>query len=183
MLGPADVHPHQHLGPVGGVHPAGAGTDGDQRLALVVLAREQGAHLGGLDVGAQRLELGVGLGERVCRWPPFAFLGRQLVEHRQVVEALPQLLDPAQLALGVGQLTRHPLRAGLVVPQIGIGRLVFELLDAAAQTVHIEHPLHRGQGGVEGGDVGLTVGFHSRPRYRRRDPRRMLRSRSERSSV
>ena len=65
LLGPPDIHPHQHLGPVGGVHPARAGTDGDQRLALVVLAREQGAHLGGLDVGAQRLELGVGLGERV----------------------------------------------------------------------------------------------------------------------
>ena len=32
----------------------------------------------------------------------FALLGRQLVEHRQVVEALPQLLDPAQLPLGVG---------------------------------------------------------------------------------
>ena len=53
---------------------------------------------------------------------------------------------------------------------------MLELLDAAAQTVDIEHPLHRGQGGVKGGDVGLTVGFHSRPRYRRPCPRLALRS-------
>ena len=44
---------------------------------------------------------------------------------------------------------------------------MLQLLDAAAQTVDIEHPLHRGQGGVKGGDVGLTVRFHSRPGYRR----------------
>ena len=43
---------------------------------------------------------------------------------------------------------------------------MLELLDAAAQTVDVEHPLHRGQGGVKCGDVGLTVRFHSRPRYR-----------------
>ena len=48
---------------------------------------------------------------------------------------------------------------------------MFELVDPAAQTVHIEYPLHRGQGGVEGGDVGLTVGIHRRPRYRRPEAR------------
>ena len=48
-LGPAQVHPHQHLGEVGGVHPAGAGADGHHGLAGVVLPGEQGADLHLLD--------------------------------------------------------------------------------------------------------------------------------------
>jgi hypothetical protein len=43
--GPAGVHAHQHLGEVGRVHAARPGSDGDQRLASVVLAGEEGAHL------------------------------------------------------------------------------------------------------------------------------------------
>ena len=53
------------------------------------------------------------------------------------------------------------LRAGLVVPQIGIGCLALELVDSAAQTVDVEHPLHSGQSGVECRDVSLTVGVHA----------------------
>ena len=68
-LGPAQVHPHQHLGEVGGVDPAGLGPDGDQRLALVVLARQQGAHLQRGDVLAQLGPLGVGVGDRARRRP------------------------------------------------------------------------------------------------------------------
>ena len=165
LLGPTDVHPHQHLGPVGGVHPAGARPDVQQRLTLVVLAGQQRAHFHRLDVLAQRFELGVGLGQCFGPGRP-VFLGGQLVEHRQVIEALPQLLDAAQLALGVGELTGDALGAGLVVPQMRIGRLVLELLDAAAQTLDVEHPLHRGQGGVECGDIGLTVGIHGSSAYR-----------------
>ena len=48
-LRPAQVHPQQHLGEVRGVHAAGAGPDGDQRLPRVVLAGEQGADLHLLD--------------------------------------------------------------------------------------------------------------------------------------
>ena len=88
------------------------------------------------------------------------FVG-QLVEHRQVVESLAQLFDAPQLALGVGKLAGHSLRPGLVVPQFGIGCLVLELLDAAAQTFDVEHPLHRGQGGVECCDISLAVGVHA----------------------
>ncbi len=162
LLGPADVHPHQHLGPVGGVHPAGAGADGDQRLALVVFAGQQGAHLERPRCRRAAPCSSASASARASAAAAPLLLGSHLVEHRQVVEPPPQLLDPAQLALGVGQLAGHLLRVRLVVPQLGIGRLVLELLDAAAQTVDVEHPLHRGQGGVEGGDVGLTVGFHRR---------------------
>ena len=47
----------------GGVDATGPGTDGDQRFALVVLPRQQGPDLHGLDVVFQRLQLGVGLGD------------------------------------------------------------------------------------------------------------------------
>ena len=93
-------------------------------------------------------------------------LGGQFVQHRQVVEPLPQLLDAAQLALGVGQLAGDLLGARLVVPQLRIGRRVLQLLDAVAQTVDIEHPLHRRQSGVECGDVVLPVGIHGSSGYR-----------------
>ena len=161
-LRPADVHPHQHLGPVGRVHPAGLGADGHQRLALVVLARQQRADLHRLEVLAELLELGVRLGQRVG----VVLLRGQLEEHRQVVEALSQRLDPAQLALSVRELTGDLLGSGLVVPEVGIGGLVFQLFDAAPQAVDIEHALHRGQGGVECGDICLTVGIHGSSGYR-----------------
>ena len=49
-LGPAAVHAQQHLGPVGRVDAAGLAVDGDERLAGVVLAGEQGADLEAGDV-------------------------------------------------------------------------------------------------------------------------------------
>ena len=115
LLGPPDVHPHEHLGPIGGVHSAGTGTDGDQRFALVVLAGQQGPDLQRLDLGLQRLQFRVGLGQCVLGARTL-LLRSHFVEHRHVVEAAAQPLDAPQLALGMGQLARHPLRIGLVVP-------------------------------------------------------------------
>ena len=127
----------------------------------VVLAGQQRADFHRLDVVAQLLVLAVGLGYIVGA----TFFGGQLIDHRKVVEALPKLLDAAQLTLGVGQLAGDLLRARLVVPQVGVGGLVFELFDPDTQSLDVEHPLHRGQGGVEGGDVGLTVGIHGSSGY------------------
>jgi hypothetical protein len=159
LLSPADVHPHQHLGPVGGVHPAGTGADADQGLALVVLPRQQGADFECLDFGLQRLQFRIGLGQCVLGARAL-FLSGHLVEHRQVVEAAAQALDPPQLALGVGQLAGHPLCIGLVVPQLGVRRIMFERLDLPAQAFDIEHPFHRGQRGVQGGEVRLSIEVH-----------------------
>ena len=136
-----------------------------KRLALVVLACEQRADFHRRDVLVQLLVLGVGLGQRVVA-ARAALFGGHFVEHRQVVEALAQLLDAAQLALGVGELTGDLLGARLVVPEVRVGCLVFQLLDAAAEPVDIEHPLHRREGGVECGDIGLTVGIHGSSGYR-----------------
>ena len=67
-LGPAQVHPQEHLGPVGGLGAAGAGADRQERRALVVLAGEEQGRPLAREVGLERrgvafelgLELGVG---------------------------------------------------------------------------------------------------------------------------
>jgi hypothetical protein len=61
----------------------------------------------------------------------------------------------------VGKLAGDTLRAGLVIPELGIGGLMLELVDATAQTIDVEHSLHRGQRGVECCDIGLAVGVHA----------------------
>jgi hypothetical protein len=65
---PAQVHPQEHLGPVGRLRPAGPGADRQERRAFVVLAREEEGGPFAREVGIERgevafelgLELGVG---------------------------------------------------------------------------------------------------------------------------
>ena len=53
-LGPAQVHPQEHLGPVGRLGAAGAGADRQDRGALVVLAGEQERGPLAVEVGLER---------------------------------------------------------------------------------------------------------------------------------
>jgi hypothetical protein len=84
-LGPAQVHPHEHLGEVGRVDAAGAGADRHDRLALVVLTGEQRPDLELTDVLLQRGELALGLGHR---FRVAAVLGPHLDEGFEVLDAL-----------------------------------------------------------------------------------------------
>jgi hypothetical protein len=61
-LGPAEVHPEEHLGPVGRLRAAGAGADREDRPALVVFAREQERGPLATEVGLERGDLAVELG-------------------------------------------------------------------------------------------------------------------------
>ncbi len=83
LLRPADVHTHEHLGPVCSVDTARTGADVDERVALVVLAREHGLDFHRRDVVSQARALGVGVGHRVG-----AFVFCQFVEDRHLVESL-----------------------------------------------------------------------------------------------
>ncbi len=56
-LGPAQVHAHEHLGPVLRFGAAGAGMDGDDGVARVVLAGEQRLGLELFDQRLQRVDL------------------------------------------------------------------------------------------------------------------------------
>jgi len=100
LLRPPDVHPHQHLGPVGGVHAAGTRADRDERFAFVVFPGQQCADFQGVDVFAQLGQFGVGFGQCVGGGRTF-FLSGHLIEHWEIVDALAQFLRPAQLGLGV----------------------------------------------------------------------------------
>jgi hypothetical protein len=61
-LGPAQVHPQEHLGPVGRLGPAGAGADRQERGAFVVLAREEEGGPFTRKVGLERREIAFELG-------------------------------------------------------------------------------------------------------------------------
>jgi hypothetical protein len=65
---PAQVHPQEHLGPVGRLGAAGAGADRQERGALVVLPgeEERGALASEIGVEARgvAIELGLELGVR-----------------------------------------------------------------------------------------------------------------------
>ena len=92
-LGPAQVHPQEHLGPVGRLGPAGAGADRQEGGAIVVLAGEQQGRPLARVVGLERrgvafelgFELGVGgLGEQLDRGQQVVGAGAQVAPRRQV---------------------------------------------------------------------------------------------------
>jgi hypothetical protein len=124
-LGPPQVHPEQHLGPVGRLGPAGTGADREDRSPLIVLPREQ-------ERGPLSIEVPFELGRRPVE------LGRQLVvaglldqlEGREEIvdprlEAAPQL-DLGPKAVGLAQ---DLLGAALVVPEAGLAGQRLELGD------------------------------------------------------
>ena len=126
-LRPAQVHPQEHLGPVGGLGAAGAGADRQDGGALVVLAGEQerGALAGEvlLEGRGVAVELGLELGVA-------GFVGqlegrlrgrrRASARPRQVVDLLAQAVGFAEDLLG----------AALVVPEPGLLGQRLELGDA-----------------------------------------------------
>src|SRR4051794_2606962 len=144
-LGPAQVHPHQHLGPVGGVHTTGLRADGHQGLAGVVLPREQGPDLELVDDRADAVELTLGLRGRGL---VALFLGH-LVHEPDIVQPAAQLLDAAQGALQVGQPGGERLGGLDVVPEVRGGGLLLEVGDLAAHVVDPENGLDRLQGRVQ----------------------------------
>ena len=57
-LGPADVHPHQHLGPVLRLGAAGAGVDGEEGVPRVVRTLQHRLELEATDSGSRLEQLG-----------------------------------------------------------------------------------------------------------------------------
>jgi hypothetical protein len=124
---PAEVHPQEHLRPVGGLGAAGARADRDHGAVPVVLAGEQEQGPLPLEVLAERsdvpLELGFQLGVRR--------LGEELRELSgrlgARLEAAPRV-DLVAEALG---LLQDGLGRPLVIPEPGFLGLRIELGEAA----------------------------------------------------
>ena len=113
-LGPAQVHAQEHLGPVGGLGAAGAGADGQDRVALVVRTREQERRALPLVIDAQ--------GSPPRRRPPRPARRRsgparrsRRGRRRAAAERAP---EGQLLAQAVG-LAHHPLGVLRVVPEVG----------------------------------------------------------------
>jgi hypothetical protein len=85
------------------------------------------------------------------------------VHQRDVVQAAAQLLDPAQVALQVGQLRGDRLGGLDVVPEVGRGGLLLELGDLVAHVVDAEDSLDRLQGRVQFVQDDGEVGSHGYP--------------------
>ena len=71
------------------------------------------------------------------------------MQQPDVVQPAAQLLDPAQVALQVGEPGGQRLRGLDVVPEVGRGGLLLELGHLAAQPVDVEDRLDGLQGRVE----------------------------------
>jgi hypothetical protein len=125
-LGPAKVHPEEHLGPVGRLRTSGSGADRQERAPVVVVAVEQERGPLTLEVGSQGIGFTVELDRqlRVAR-----FLDE--LEGRQEVgdpgfKAAPQL-DLRSETVGLAEdLLGYPL----VIPEPGLGGLRLELRGA-----------------------------------------------------
>jgi hypothetical protein len=122
-LGPAEVHPQEHLGPVGGLRAARTGADREERGALVVFAREQQLRPLAREIALQGrvaarqlgLELGIGA---------FIEEGDERLELLGAALELTPALDRGAQAVGPPE---DLLRVVPVVPEAGRAGQRFEL--------------------------------------------------------
>ncbi len=134
-LGPARVHPQEHLGPVLRLGAPRAGVHGGDRVRVVVLAGQEHGQLQLLQVPLERadrgrqlaLELGVG-----------AFLGQELVGGARIVH--PALQRVLSLDLGVQPRELRGDLAGAigVVPERRLGRLLLQLRHLRALALDVK---------------------------------------------
>ncbi len=155
---PAQVHPQEHLGPVGRLRPAGPRTDRQERRPVVVGAREQQrgplAPVVGLEGRCVALQLGFELG--VGR------LSEELERGQQVVGAGSQLVPGVQLATQAFGLAHDLLRGAAVIPEPGFLGQRLDLGDAGGLRLEVKDA-PRSTGSVQPGRGRRMVPPSSEP--------------------
>ena len=126
--GPAVVHPVEHLGPVLRLGAAGTGMEGQDGVAVVVLAVQHGHELQLIHRLLHGVDRLFGFGDQ--------FRVVLLVQHFQhgfgvIVQAL-QLFKAVQLAAQVAHLVEHLLAQLGIVIEAGAGHGVLQLLHTLA---------------------------------------------------
>ncbi len=122
-LGPAEVHPEQHLGPIGGLGATRPGADRDHRVLRVVVAREQEQRPLAPELAVERVclaldvRLGIGVGG----------LDEQVDQLDQIRCALLQGSPQGDLLAQTLGLAQDLLRRPLVVPEPGFAGSPVEL--------------------------------------------------------
>jgi hypothetical protein len=121
-LAPAEVHAEQHLGPVAGLRAAGPGVHRDDRIAGVMLAREQAVQLGFAEPPLQGADALRRLAQRLG---VLLRLG-QLEQHLGVGVRTLERVEHVNLALEAALLAHQALGALPVVPERRVGGLLLE---------------------------------------------------------
>jgi hypothetical protein len=185
-LGPAEVHPEEHLRPVVRLGPPGPGRDGEEGVPLVVGAREEEGGPLPLEVAAEggrlRLELGpqllvVGLGDQLGEGDELVGSGLQAAPGRDLGS---EVLGPAEGLLGGSLVGPEVGRQGQGVEVGELALLRLEVKDAprstgsdrrargrrrgpslgsGSQILEQERPqLDEAEGGLAPGDDGVHAG-------------------------
>ncbi len=116
LLAVVEVHAEEHLGPVVGLGAADAGGDGDEGVAVVVLAGEEGLQLDLGHAGPDLEELLVGLGQEVL----VAGLLGHLVGEAGILEARDHVAQGVHLGLEGLELAEDLAGLALVIPEAGL---------------------------------------------------------------
>jgi hypothetical protein len=112
-LGPAEIHPEQHLRPIGGLGAACTRADHEQRAPLVVLAgEEEGGALAG-ELAVEIVRIAVQLGGELG----VVTLGQELDEREEILGATLEVAPGRDLGSEAVGLPEDPLGAPLVVPK------------------------------------------------------------------
>ena len=123
------------MGPVLGVGAAGAGMDLADRVALVVVAGEQGPQLEPVQLVDEGPEAGLDLGlQRLV-----TLLAGELVERLEVGDPAIETVDELHVFAGPGVSRRQVSGPVGVIPEVGFGRQgLLELREARPSDVHTE---------------------------------------------
>jgi hypothetical protein len=122
-LGPAQIHPLEHLRPVGRLGPSGARADGEDRVPGVVRAAEEERRALALVVDADPIGFGIDLRREL------GIVGRQLGELQEIRRAALETSPGRQLAPESVGISQDLLRRARVVPEGGVGRATLEVLE------------------------------------------------------
>jgi hypothetical protein len=125
-LRPAQVHPQEHLGPVGGLGTTRPGADRQEGGSFVVLAREEERGALPPEVGFEAGGVAIQLGLELC----VGCLVEQLDRGQEVVGATEQALPQGELVTERIRLAQDLLGAPLVVPEPGLLGERVQLADA-----------------------------------------------------
>ena len=134
VFGPAGVHAHQHQRPVLGVGAAGTGVDADHGAFLVVGAAEQALQLPAIQIGPQLLQRLIGFGEQfLIRLEAVDLNGGLGIGYGRL--PLAELLE---LGLHLIELAHLGLGLLLVIPEVGLGGKLLEVLLACFQCRNVK---------------------------------------------
>ena len=126
-LHPAGIHAKEHFGPVLGFGAAGAGIDGDDRIAAVVLPVEHQAQGKLRDARVEVLQTNLDFGQGIV----VRLFQGHLQQLAVVLDLLLQVFEAVKLVGDRGALFQKGLGLFGGIPEAGSGNDAFQFLEAS----------------------------------------------------